>query len=112
MGFKLGKNGLLKRTAKPQLTRKQNKLLKLQKRLDKAAIIASQSKTIITRRAGEVVQKTTIKVDSVMPADDPICPLCKSKMELKHPKAGQDWKAFWGCLNFKKTGCKGSRKQK
>ena len=31
-------------------------------------------------------------------------------MELKQPKTGQNWKPFWGCTNFKKTGCKGSVK--
>lgn len=65
MGFKLGKNGLLKRTAKPQLTRKQNKVLKLQRRLDEVAAKASQSKTIITRRDGEVIQKKTVKASSI-----------------------------------------------
>ena len=110
MGFKLGKNGLLKRTAKPQLTRKQNKVLKLQKRLDKIAATSLESKTIITRRAGEVVKKEIVKSEPIK--QDPLCPFCKAKMELKQPKAGQNWKPFLGCTNFKKTGCKGSLKQK
>lgn len=39
-----------------------------------------------------------------------LCPLCEGPMKLNSPKPGQKWKAFWGCVNFKITGCKGSRK--
>ena len=107
MGFKTGKNGLLKRTAKPQLTRKQNNVLKITKKFEASLAALAQTKTILTRRDGQVVQRTIVKAD---PKEvDPICPVCKGKMELKIPKRGQDWKTFWGCTNFK-TGCKGTRK--
>jgi len=78
MGFKLGKNGLLKRTKKPQLTRKQNNVLKNKKSLDAIAAKSAQTKTIITRRANKIIQKTTIKPIPI--AKDPICPFCKAQM--------------------------------
>lgn len=40
----------------------------------------------------------------------PNCPICQGAMIKKEPKAGQTWQSFWGCVNFKTTGCKGSRK--
>lgn len=40
----------------------------------------------------------------------PICPLCGGRMKLVRPKTGNEWKTFWGCAQFRATGCKGSRK--
>lgn len=49
-----------------------------------------------------------------LPQDDtslsPACPLCKYPLELKKPKARQSWKPFWGCTQFRITGCTGSDK--
>lgn len=107
MGFKTGKNGLLKRTGKLLLTRKQNQVLKPQKKLDTIAAKSAQSKTVITRRGGRFVHTATV----TNPVDEiPLCPFCKTKMKLKKPNKSQDWKPFWGCSNFKKTGCKCSRR--
>jgi hypothetical protein len=38
----------------------------------------------------------------------PLCPLCGARMRLIKPASRDRWKAFWGCANFKVTGCKGS----
>lgn len=38
----------------------------------------------------------------------PKCPLCKASMIKREPKARQDWKAFWGCVEFPR--CKGTRR--
>ena len=37
------------------------------------------------------------------------CPLCNGSMSKISPKPKQKWKAFLGCDNYAKTGCKGSR---
>ena len=47
MGFTSGKNGLLKRTAKPQLTKKQNKVYKLTKKFEASLAAAAQTKTVL-----------------------------------------------------------------
>ncbi len=36
-----------------------------------------------------------------------LCPKCGSSMKLISPIAGQDWKQFWGCTNYRSTGCRG-----
>jgi HNH endonuclease len=38
----------------------------------------------------------------------PICPFCGSNMRLIRPRPNDSWKPFWGCTQFKVTGCKGS----
>ncbi len=38
----------------------------------------------------------------------PCCPKCGAVMRRIEPKAGDTWQAFWGCSNFRKTGCRGS----
>jgi transcription elongation factor Elf1 len=40
----------------------------------------------------------------------PTCPKCGGPMRLIHPIAGQSWSPFWGCTQFRVTGCKGSAK--
>lgn len=40
----------------------------------------------------------------------PVCPRCGSEMYLVRPRRGNHWKAFWGCTQFKMTGCRGSAK--
>ena len=42
----------------------------------------------------------------------PVCPKCGSPMRLIEPKRGDSWKPFWGCTQFRVTGCKGSAKCK
>ena len=42
----------------------------------------------------------------------PVCPKCGSPMRLIEPKRGDRWKPFWGCTQFRVTGCKGSAKYK
>lgn len=40
----------------------------------------------------------------------PKCPICGADMVLKKPKPNDRWKKpFYGCSNYKATGCKGSR---
>lgn len=38
----------------------------------------------------------------------PDCPVCGSAMRLIRPRPGDTWKPFWGCTQFRLTGCKGS----
>jgi hypothetical protein len=38
----------------------------------------------------------------------PTCSDCGSAMRLVRPRAGDRWKTFWGCTNYKITGCRGS----
>jgi ssDNA-binding Zn-finger/Zn-ribbon topoisomerase 1 len=40
----------------------------------------------------------------------PVCPKCGSPMRVIQPKPGDSWKPFWGCTQFRTTGCKGSAK--
>lgn len=47
---------------------------------------------------------------SVKNTNGPRCPDCGAIMSKKEPKQGQNWKPFWGCTQFKSTGCKGSMK--
>ena len=42
----------------------------------------------------------------VLPA--PACPECGGNMQLKKPKLGQTWKAFWSCVQW--PSCKGTRR--
>ena len=32
--------------------------------------------------------------------NSPWCPECGARMKLRIPKAGQDWKPFWGCNRY------------
>ena len=43
--------------------------------------------------------------DAPQPEDSPNCPDCGAAMELRHGKRGD----FWGCVNYRKTGCRGAR---
>ena len=38
----------------------------------------------------------------------PVCNKCSSPMKLVQPRSTDAWKAFWGCTQYKVTGCKGS----
>ncbi len=38
----------------------------------------------------------------------PVCPKCGAAMRLIRPKLNDTWKPFWGCTQYKVTGCKGS----
>lgn len=40
----------------------------------------------------------------------PKCPVCGSTMRLIKPQEGQRWKSFWGCRNYRLTGCRGTVK--
>lgn len=88
MGFKTGKNTLLKR--KPTKTERLEA-----DRLERAERIA-KSGPVKHLKSGSVAT----------------CPKCSGPMRLNKPKAGQTWEPFWGCVNFKITGCKGSLKYK
>lgn len=35
------------------------------------------------------------------------CPRCGSPMRLLKPRPGQRWEAFWGCSQYRITGCRG-----
>lgn len=37
----------------------------------------------------------------------PVCPECGSPMKLKQPGPTNTWEAFWGCAQYRVTGCKG-----
>lgn len=39
----------------------------------------------------------------------PFCPQCGGRMTLKRPKPDDAWQPFWGCVNFRADGCRGSR---
>lgn len=41
-------------------------------------------------------------------AAKPSCPKCGSAMKLVRPRPADTWSEFWGCVNFRVTGCKGS----
>lgn len=41
-------------------------------------------------------------------ASKPVCPTCGASMRTIRPKPSDSWKPFWGCTQFKVTGCKGS----
>ncbi len=38
----------------------------------------------------------------------PVCPTCGADMRIVRPRPSDKWKPFWGCTQFKITGCKGS----
>lgn len=38
----------------------------------------------------------------------PKCPICGFPTRLVEPKRGQHWKAFYGCVRNRRTGCRGS----
>ena len=40
----------------------------------------------------------------------PTCPKCGAQMRLRQPGSTDDWKPFWGCTNYRKTGCRGSKR--
>ena len=40
----------------------------------------------------------------------PICPKCGAAMRIIRPRPTDTWKPFWGCTQYKVTGCKGSAK--
>lgn len=56
------------------------------------------------KKSGTIAQKSKVKPSG------PICPICHAPTARREPKAGQRWKPFWGCINFKQTGCKGAVK--
>lgn len=37
----------------------------------------------------------------------PVCPKCGAVMRLIRPRPSDSWKPFWGCTQFKVSGCKG-----
>lgn len=41
--------------------------------------------------------------------ESPICPDCGAPMRLIKPRKGLRWKPFYGCSQYKITGCRGSR---
>lgn len=38
----------------------------------------------------------------------PICPECGAPMRLIRPRPSDGWKPFWGCTQYRVTGCRGS----
>jgi ssDNA-binding Zn-finger/Zn-ribbon topoisomerase 1 len=38
----------------------------------------------------------------------PVCPKCGAAMRIIRPRPTDTWKPFWGCTQYKATGCKGS----
>jgi len=40
----------------------------------------------------------------------PVCPKCGAAMRLVRPMPSDTWKPFWGCTQYKITGCKGSER--
>ena len=38
------------------------------------------------------------------------CGKCGSPMSLIKPRKSDNWKQFWGCSQYKVTGCNGSKK--
>lgn len=38
----------------------------------------------------------------------PSCPKCGSPMKVVQPRPTDKWKAFWGCTQYRVSGCKGS----
>ena len=42
-------------------------------------------------------------------AEAPMCPNCSARMSLITPGPTDTWKPFWGCTQYKVTGCKGGR---
>lgn len=62
--------------------------------------------TRISKRRKEYHQKREADISK------PVCPKCGSPMRLIEPPRGKRWKPFWGCTQFRVTGCKGSMKYK
>ena len=47
---------------------------------------------------------------SPAPGTVPVCPLDGAPMQLRQPKDGQTWPAFWSCSNYNRGACcKGKR---
>lgn len=57
----------------------------------------------IAPRPGPVASKTAAA------GDRPACPLCGSRMYLVRPRLQDQWKAFWGCTQYRTSGCRGKR---
>ena len=55
-----------------------------------------------TRKRKE--HKARVEQDS----SKPVCPNCGAAMRIIRPKPNDSWRPFWGCTQFKITGCKGS----
>ena len=53
--------------------------------------------------------KDNIKALAGQPAK-PNCPKCGAPMRLVSPKPGDKWQSFWGCTQFRLTGCRGAAK--
>ncbi|HLD09501.1 MAG TPA: HNH endonuclease signature motif containing protein [Methylophilaceae bacterium] len=52
------------------------------------------------------VHKERLQIDETKP----VCPKCGAQMRLVRPRPGDSWQVFWGCTQYKLTGCKGSAK--
>jgi hypothetical protein len=68
------------------------------------------------RGYGAGVERQAAVVHEGDKTDDPgpSCPTCGAKMYFRaagKTTTGKEYGAFWGCSNFKKTGCKGSVQQ-
>ena len=67
----------------------------------------SKNEIELLKRAG--LDSERVKLDSG--SVSPFCPKCKGPMKLVKPtKVNDTWKPFWGCVNYKFTGCNGSVK--
>lgn len=61
----------------------------------KAARIAQRQKPIASKTAAA--------------GDQQLCPLCGSRMYLVRPRSHDQWKPFWGCTQYRTSGCRGKR---
>lgn len=55
-------------------------------------------------------QKRKLKKAKKKAIEKSRCPKCGGNMRLIKPRRGQEWKKFWGCTNWRITGCKGTRR--
>lgn len=55
-----------------------------------------------TKKRNEFRKRVTLDLSK------PICPKCGAPMRLIRPRPSDQWKPFWGCTQYKVTGCNGS----
>ena len=67
----------------------------------KSAVWGSWSSTKSTNK------RRTYKEKIVEMKESPSCPKCKSAMRLIKPRPSDHWSPFWGCTQYRVTGCKG-----